>query len=208
MRQAGLRSDRRSAVVVIFAIMAVPMLGLVGLAIDYSIWTETYASLSLAANSAALNAAKVAATADVQNDSNFKAEGATAGQQWFQAELGQGALFANAGAIAPTVTITTSNANVIASVTFRHSVRPQPLSHDRHRIQHHTGDVVLGSGVHARQFSVHGHRCIDVGYDNAGAEFGLRLVERIHPHGGQQHLYPGHQQLLRGLSIFMERRQL
>ncbi len=123
MRQSGLRADRSSAVAVIFALLAVPMLGLVGLAIDYGVWTETYASLSLAANSAALNAAKVAAAADVQNDTNFKTEGVTAGRQWFQAELGQGALFANANAVMPTVTITISNANVTANVTFSSSVR-------------------------------------------------------------------------------------
>jgi Flp pilus assembly protein TadG len=122
MRRAGLRWDRASAVAVMFAIVAVPILGLAGLAIDYAIWNETYASLSLTASSASLNAAKIAAVADVQNDTNFRTEGATAGTQWFKAELGQGALFANPSAITPTVTITTSNATVTANVTFSGSV--------------------------------------------------------------------------------------
>jgi len=118
MRKARLGSDRGSAVAVMLAILVVPILGLAGLAIDYGVWTETYASLSLAASSAALNAAKTAAAADVQNDANFKTEGVTAGQQWFKAELGQGTLFANANAVTPAVSITTSNANVTANVAL------------------------------------------------------------------------------------------
>ena len=122
MRKARLRADRGGAFAVMLAIMAVPLIGLTGLAIDYTIWTETYASLSLTASAAALNAAKIAATADIQNDASFEAEGVTAGQQWFKAELGQGTLFANTNVVTPNVTITMSGTNVTANVAFSGSV--------------------------------------------------------------------------------------
>ncbi len=109
---------RRGAVALLFAIMAVPLLGLTGIAIDYTIWIETYATLSLAANAAAMNAAKVAVNAYLQNDSNYAAEGAASGKQWFVAELGASAIYLNATAIAPVATISVNNITLTAKVSY------------------------------------------------------------------------------------------
>ncbi len=115
--------DRRGAVALLFASMIIPLVGLVGLAIDSGIWNEAYASLSLAASSAALNAAKFAASAKAQGDTNYISEGVTAGQQWFLAELGQGSYAADPGTTPPTVTVSI-NANIItANVSYTSTVK-------------------------------------------------------------------------------------
>ncbi len=88
---SSLRHDRESAVALLFAIMAIPIIGLVGLAIDYGMWNQTYASLSLAASGAALNAVKTAAAAALINDPNAVTLGQAAGQQWFVSQVGLGA---------------------------------------------------------------------------------------------------------------------
>ncbi len=107
---------------VLFATMVIPILGLVGLAIDYGIWNETDSSLSLAASSAALNAAKTAASGLAQADANYVSEGVTSGQQWFLAELGQGSHQAESGTALPTVTITTASNVVTATVSYTSTV--------------------------------------------------------------------------------------
>jgi Flp pilus assembly protein TadG len=88
MHLAKLRQERKSAVALLFAISAIPIVGLVGLAIDYGIWNQTYASISLAASSAALNAVKVANAAYMNNDSSPVTEGQNAGKQWFISQVG------------------------------------------------------------------------------------------------------------------------
>jgi hypothetical protein len=83
-----LLASRRSAASVIFAIAIIPILGLCGLAIDYGIWARIDAELNSAANAAALNAVKVAAVAELNNDPNAVAEGNAAGLAWFESEAG------------------------------------------------------------------------------------------------------------------------
>jgi Flp pilus assembly protein TadG len=109
-------------VAVLFATMIIPIIGLVGLAIDYGIWNESNASLSLAASSAALNAAKTAASALSLADANYVSEGVTSGQQWFLAELGQGSRQVESGTALPTVKITTSANMVTATVSYTSTV--------------------------------------------------------------------------------------
>jgi Flp pilus assembly protein TadG len=110
-------------VALLFATMIIPIIGLVGLAIDYGIWNEAYSSLSVAASAASLNAAKTAASALALADSNYATEGATAGKQWFLAELGQGSYAATTGTTPPTVTITTKSNYVTATVSFTSTVK-------------------------------------------------------------------------------------
>jgi len=117
-----LRGDNRSAVALFFAAMAVVVIGMVGIAIDFGIWNENYSTLSLAASSAALNAAKTAANADLLNDPNYIAEGQAAGQQWFPAELGQGAYAAQIATTLPTVSMTVTATNITATVTYTSTV--------------------------------------------------------------------------------------
>ncbi len=114
--------DRRGATAMLFSIMAIPLLGVVGLAIDFGIWNQTYAALSLAASSAALNAAKTAGNAYLQNDSNYNSEGVSAGRQWFEAELVQSTYAETATTVTPTVSIAASSAAVTATVTYSGTV--------------------------------------------------------------------------------------
>ena len=111
----------------LFASMIIPIMGLVGLSIDYGIWNQAYSTLSVAASAAALNAAKTAAGSEAQADSNYAAEGTTAGQQWFVAELGKGAYAVSAVVIAgttqPVVKITTNSTMVTATVSYTGTVK-------------------------------------------------------------------------------------
>jgi hypothetical protein len=89
-------SCRKATVSLIFAIALIPMLMMVGLAVDFGFYTEARSQLDLAADSSALHAARVAlqvyenetkansqaSTADALN------KGQTAGTAWFSAQLG------------------------------------------------------------------------------------------------------------------------
>lgn len=88
MSRTSCRKDRRSAVALLFAILAIPVVGLVGLAIDFGYWNQTYASLSLAASGAAMNAVKIAAAETLSKDPNAIADGVAAGKQWFVSQVG------------------------------------------------------------------------------------------------------------------------
>jgi hypothetical protein len=114
-----LRGARRASVGLMFALGAIPIIGLVGIAVDYGIWNETNAELSVAANVAALSAVKIAANAQLATDPNASTEGQQAGQQWFLAEVGT---FANAGPeglLQPAVTVTmTMGPTVSAQVAY------------------------------------------------------------------------------------------
>ncbi len=88
MCMSQLLATRRSAASVIFAIAIIPILGLCGLAIDYGIWARIDSELNSAANAAALNAVKIAAVAELNNDPNAVAEGNAAGLAWFESEAG------------------------------------------------------------------------------------------------------------------------
>jgi Flp pilus assembly protein TadG len=123
LRRHDFPRNRGGAVALLLAIMIVPIMGLVGLAVDYGVYNEAYSSLSVAASAAALNAAKTASGALAQADTNYVNEGVTSGQQWFLAELGQGASAATAGTTPPTVTITTVSSMVTANVSFSGTVK-------------------------------------------------------------------------------------
>jgi Flp pilus assembly protein TadG len=81
---------RRAAVAVMFAAAAIPMLGLVGVAVDYAVWNEANSGLQLAANVAALTAVKIAANAQLAATpaAQAQAQGQNAGAQWFIAQVG------------------------------------------------------------------------------------------------------------------------
>lgn len=120
---AAKHRGRRGGAALIFAIMAVPIVGTTGLAVDYGLWTQTYTALDVAANMAALNAARTATAAYLANDSNYVAEGQTAGAQWFTAALSQQTYNAITGKITPAVNVTFANAAMTATVTFSGSLK-------------------------------------------------------------------------------------
>jgi Flp pilus assembly protein TadG len=104
---------RRGAVSIIFAAAAIPLVAIVGLAIDFGIWNEVNASLQLAADSAALNAAKVAGQGEIDPDPNYLYLGYVAGQLWFQAASG----FANNANVQSNTTVT-GTTTITATVSY------------------------------------------------------------------------------------------
>jgi Flp pilus assembly protein TadG len=101
-RAAGSRrrlGDRRGAVAMLFAISVVPLAMAVGLASDYSVYVKVQSQLNLAADTAAMQAVRVAsevsdtnADGTIKSASAYQADvqtaGQQAGQQWFQAQMG------------------------------------------------------------------------------------------------------------------------
>jgi Flp pilus assembly protein TadG len=103
-----------------FAAGTIPMVGLVGLAVDYGNWNQTNSVLAVAANVAALTAVKVAANAQIAADPNAQTEGVAAGQQWFLSEVGAHGKIGTTGlksTISPVVTLT-MGATVTATVSY------------------------------------------------------------------------------------------
>jgi Flp pilus assembly protein TadG len=123
LRLPALRAERRSAVAVLFASMAIPVLGLVGLAIDFGVWNETYATLALAESSAALNAVKTADAAYLKQDPNYLTEGDAAGKQWFTVALGQGLSFSGLQQTSFTSTVQLSGTTFTATVSYTGTVK-------------------------------------------------------------------------------------
>lgn len=96
-RPAGSRwrpGDRRGAVAMIFALSVVPLAMAVGLASDYSVYVKVQSQLNLAADTAAMQAVRVASEVNGSrmSPSDFQAAVQTAGQQagrqWFRAQMG------------------------------------------------------------------------------------------------------------------------
>jgi hypothetical protein len=110
----GIR-PRRAAIAIMTGFMIIPITGLVGLAVDLCLWSQACAEMSLAANGAALNAVKIAANAKIAGNSNFLADGATAGIKWFAAGVGANSYAATLSTITPIVTITQPNVTTLAA---------------------------------------------------------------------------------------------
>jgi Flp pilus assembly protein TadG len=115
-----LRRDKRSSVAVLFALLLIPILGVMGLAIDFALWRQAYSAVRLASDGAALNAAKIAASGELANDPNYVTEGQTAGSQWFVVQVGN--LAGSVSSLTPTVTVT-SGLNITAKVVASGSVK-------------------------------------------------------------------------------------
>lgn len=93
---------RSGAVTVMFALASMPMLGLIGLGIDFGFWNQAHSQLQIAADAAAVNAVKIAGSRYIAGDSNWQSEAVQSGQQWFAAQVG---IFVN-GAVGATSAIT------------------------------------------------------------------------------------------------------
>jgi Flp pilus assembly protein TadG len=89
-RRLPLVLDRRGPVAVMFALCALPLVAMVGLAIDFSFYIQARSQLNLAVDAASMHAVRVASQ-DYGNGytaAQAQAAGQTAGQQWFAAQLG------------------------------------------------------------------------------------------------------------------------
>jgi Flp pilus assembly protein TadG len=80
---------KRGTVSVLFAASAVPLLGCVGLAIDFSFWNQANIQLQTAADSAAVSSVRTAIGQYLAGNSDWSTQGETNGTQWFAAQLGQ-----------------------------------------------------------------------------------------------------------------------
>ena len=80
----------RGSVSIMFAGMAIPLVIAAGLAIDYSFYVQAQSQLDTAADAGALHAVRIAAADFVagQTVAQAIAAGTLAGQQWFDAQLG------------------------------------------------------------------------------------------------------------------------
>src|ERR1700722_14030513 len=111
--------DRAAGVALMFAISVVPVIGVVGIAIDLSFATQARVLLSSAADAAALAAVKTAADAFAAGKRNYIELGESAGGEWFES---QSSPTAHLGTETPTVALTRSGAAFSSTITYRGSV--------------------------------------------------------------------------------------
>src|ERR1700677_56681 len=107
--RTGLAGDKRGVIAVLFSMLLIPLIIVVAMGIDYSFYIVAQAQLNLAPDAAAMHAVRVASQYYVDNTTTIataEAQGVSAGQQWFNAQLGGLGV----------ATVPTSNVNV--SVTY------------------------------------------------------------------------------------------
>ncbi len=110
----ALRRERRAAVAVMFAAASLPMVAMVGLAVDYGAYSQVNAELNMASNMAAMIAAKMTANAQAVNDTNAVTEGQNGGKAWFLAIIGS----PSQSIISPTpVTLASGSPSVVVSIS-------------------------------------------------------------------------------------------
>lgn len=121
MTRAGpsLASDVRAAVALVSALTLAPILGCIGLAVDFGFVTQARVTLDLAADTAALSAVKAASNAASSGNANPAAFGAAAAQQWF---LAQAQLLPNVTAATPVINVTQNGTVFFASVAYKAEV--------------------------------------------------------------------------------------
>lgn len=119
MRPHALIGERKSAVGLLFAASAVPFMGLLGLAITLSFLTQAKSQTQLAADTAALNASKIAADWYTNNRTDWQANAQTTGQQWFNVQIGS---LRGATISTPTVSVSQDGTNFNTTVTYSGSV--------------------------------------------------------------------------------------
>lgn len=116
--------DHSAGVALLFALSALPVIGVIGIAIDFGLATQAKTQLNLAADAAALAAAKGAADAFTAGNSVDKARaaGEAAGREWFRSQAGTvlGSTLQD-----PDVKVPQPNGGVFTSqVTYQGTVKP------------------------------------------------------------------------------------
>ncbi len=115
MQRPAFRNDRSGAVSVLFATAAVPLIGCLGLAIDFAFVTQAREQLATAADTAVLSATKTAANQFLNKSGSYLADGQYNGTQWFNAQLGS---LRGATSDGPGVTVTQSGVTFTGTVTY------------------------------------------------------------------------------------------
>ena len=112
-------SARKAAVSLIFATVLIPMLMIVGLAIDYGLYNEARSQLEMAADASVLQAARIGAQLLQQSNTQAQArqKAIYAGQQWFLSQLGT-VPQAYSKSFSPTVAVTITTNQVTATINY------------------------------------------------------------------------------------------
>jgi Flp pilus assembly protein TadG len=115
---ATLGSSRRGAVSLLFAIALIPMLIMVGLAVDYGLYSQAESQLDMAADAAAMHAARIAAQLLQHNDPACQTKAVQAGKAWFASQLGVMPQAKTINLPVVTVSCLASNTSVTAKVDY------------------------------------------------------------------------------------------
>jgi Flp pilus assembly protein TadG len=119
-RHRGFAAHRAGTISLMFAIMVIPLLLIVGIAVDYSFYVEAQAELNLAADAAAMHAVR-AMSMSTSNSTTYQNAGTLAGQQWFaaQAEMVPGVTLTGTGTPLPvTVNVSYTAPTYTATVAY------------------------------------------------------------------------------------------
>ena len=122
---SGFIRNRAGNVAILTGLCALPLIGIMGLAIDYSLALLTKSRLDAAADAAAIAAITKAQSVILANggqDGDYQAEGAAQGQAAFKANLGA---MSFAEAPTPTVSVLRSGQNITANVSYATSNQTQ-----------------------------------------------------------------------------------
>jgi Flp pilus assembly protein TadG len=124
-RLRALNRDRRGVIALMFGLVLIPLLLLVGLAVDFAFIAQAHAQLDQAADTAALTAAKTAGTAFTNGVSTSSAntQGQTAGAAWFTAQVGTVPDLASVTAptVNPAVTVSVTNSGNAFTATVSYT---------------------------------------------------------------------------------------
>jgi hypothetical protein len=98
------QNDRKGGVSVLFAGAAVPIIGMLGLAIDYTFYAQARNQMAIAADGAAISAVRLAASEFIEPVAGWQQDAVNNGTSWFKMQLSslRGASLA---AASPTVTV-------------------------------------------------------------------------------------------------------
>lgn len=120
MRRQQLMNDCRGAVSVLFATAAVPIVGLLGLAVDYSLYAQASTQMQLAADGAAINATRLAASEYVVSPTgNWQTDAPANGNEWFLMQLSS---LREASATSHSVSVARNGTAFTSTVTYQGTV--------------------------------------------------------------------------------------
>ncbi len=113
--------DRDAGVALMFAVTVIPIIGIIGIAVDLGYATQAKTQLNAASDAAALAAAKGAADAFSAGDADYINTGKKTGTEWFKS---QASSVLGPAVPTPSVTVTQSGAVFSAQVTYQSTVAP------------------------------------------------------------------------------------
>lgn len=122
-RRPSLRGDRRGAIAMMLGLAIIPLMGLVGLAVDFGFAEQAKAQLGLAADTASMQATVTAANAYRSGSSLTDAEtlGEQTGQNWFAIQAGP--VIDSTVQEPPTISVVYNNGTFTSTLTYGVSVK-------------------------------------------------------------------------------------